>query len=893
MYSSIVPRVFILSLSILLYKISRTNTERVHSQKSDASTQPYSLQWVREGRTIGPLQFSEGGETGRRILSEVTLYGLNQTKFMKEIQEPQFFKKGLKLPSGHPGLYLAAFNKQKQRTKDLAKFGYASLWASEMLSKQFLLTRTQATFGLEQVDLARTALYESCPFKTEEKLKPSCPAYSVMYRTLDGTCNNLEQPEWGSAFRPFSRFLPPDYNDGIESIRLNSEGDLLPNARRISSVVHRSLNNPSSFITQMVMQWGQFLDHDLTSTAQPRGFNDSVPKCCNEETGRPVEDHEMHPDCFPILIPKEDSFYSQWNHTCMEFLRSSPAPRPNCALGPRDQINQVTSFIDGSNVYGSDDHEMAKLRLWEDGMLKYKPMRFRKPLLPPLHHVKEGECREDSRNLHCFLAGDQRVNEHPGLASMHTLWLREHNRISIGLAAVNAHWNDDRLFFEARKIVGAEMQKITYGEWLPVVLGSAVMKIFRLPLQRQGYYKGYKTSVNPTATNSFGTAAFRFGHSLVQNNLARADKNGKKVPYTIRLHAELMNPANIHNFGSVDRLLLGMIFDNAQKRDIFITGELTRHLFQSPEHHYGLDLASINIQRGRDHGLPPYNIWREQCGLHRFKNWGELLQVIDDDIVGRLAVVYKTVDDIDVFTGGLAERPVVRGLVGPTFACILGQQFLNLRQGDRFWFENGGMVSSFKLEQLQEIRKVSLARVLCDNLDDIDEIHPNVMRPLSQEGRNQKISCDDPLLPKLNFSIWKEEVDENSQGLQYSGGDFNFNFSLPSSDGVHYTGQSVQEEEEEEDEVPLGLSEEEMFFLENEDDLQDLDEHIYYSMELPTPFQFPEEKIAKGGPRSDGFEKKAAPSWFSRVRADDVTHHNFNSVIEKAYTDTLFYGKKK
>ena len=109
-----------------------------------------------------------------------------------------------------------------------------------------------------------------------------------------------------------------------------------------------------------------------------------------------------------------------------------------------------------------------------------------------------------------------------------------------------------------------------------------------------------------------------------------------------------------------------------------------------------MDLASLNIQRGRDHGLAPYNIWREQCGLRRFSRWEELEDVMDNRTVARLENVYEHVDDIDLFPGGMAEKPVVGGIVGPTFACVLGQQFLNLRKGDRFWCEN-----AFTKEQLQ------------------------------------------------------------------------------------------------------------------------------------------------------------------------------------------------
>ncbi len=126
-----------------------------------------------------------------------------------------------------------------------------------------------------------------------------------------------------------------------------------------------------------------------------------------------------------------------------------------------------------------------------------------------------------------------------------------------------------------------------------------------------------------------------------------------------------------------------------------------------------MDLAALNIQRGRDHGVASYNVWREQCGLRRFDSFPEMTSVMAARTASALERVYDHVDDVDLFSGGLAERPVVSGLVGPTFACIIGQQFLNLRKGDRFWYENPGV---FTLDQLHEIRKTSLARTICDNL---------------------------------------------------------------------------------------------------------------------------------------------------------------------------------
>ena len=97
---------------------------------------------------------------------------------------------------------------------------------------------------------------------------------------------------------------------------------------------------------------------------------------------------------------------------------------------------------------------------------------------------------------------------------------------------------------------------------------------------------------------------------------------------------------------------------------------------------------------------------------------------MDRRTVARLENVYEHIDDIDLFTGGMAEKPVVGGIVGPTFACIIGQQFLNLRKGDRFWYENGRHAGAFTSAQLQQIRTASLARVVCDCMDDVEKLQP-------------------------------------------------------------------------------------------------------------------------------------------------------------------------
>ncbi|CAG0892265.1 unnamed protein product [Cyprideis torosa] len=651
-------------------------------------------------QSIPPLiAFSANSELRKRILNGIVEYGENQTNYLYDVLEPRLYHKGLVLDKRSPGYFGAAFNKQLPHAKELARYGYILLHASGRLRQQLSLSRQDLTNRLSGISLRETRLFQSCPVKSAASERDIiCPPDSAVYRTADGVCNNPFNLEWGQSFRPFLRFMPPVYGDGIETIRAATSGSPLPNPRVISTLIHRSESSPSSHYSMMLMQWGQFIDHDLTAAAQTRGFKGSVPRCCDEQ-GMPLTGNDHHPDCMPILIPHNDSFYSSHAQYCMQFIRSSPVSRTDCPLGPREQINQITSYLDGSMIYGSTLQEQSDLRLYRDGMLRYTPLRHRKELLPPLREPYEDECRPSSANLHCFHAGDRRVNEQPGLASMHTIWMREHNQIANELSSLNPHWDDNHIFQETRKIVGALIQKITYGEFLRHVVGEKVIHLFGLRLlEGRTFYNGYNTSVNPTVANVFGAAAFRFGHSLVQGQLTRCDKRHRVVP--------------IHG-------------------------------------NFGMDLISINIQRGRDHGLPPYNEWRLSTREHGYA-WKSLEE---SEYVLLWHPADADVNDIDLFTGAMAERPIVGGLVGPTFACLIAQQFKNLRSGDRFWFENGGFRSSFTERQLEAIRRVTLARVICDNLDDIETIQPNVFQMPEAPG-NERTNCDN--LEKLDLSPWKE-----------------------------------------------------------------------------------------------------------------------------------------
>ncbi|XP_011686362.1 PREDICTED: uncharacterized protein LOC105449063 isoform X2 [Wasmannia auropunctata] len=725
----------------------------------DAFSKTQSAESKAGNQTLESRADQENWESEEDGLLEAANFGLQAMHDLYYVQEPKLYSMGLYLESNNPARYLAAFNDQSEEARDLARFGYAALQGTTMFLKKFPNTPLELPLSRNKLT-RRTLLKQQCPRRDP----PRCPRASLRYRTSDGSCNNLQNLWWGSAMSAMQRFLPPEYDDGIQSIRRSKNGRPLPSARDITSLIHENKDVPLASITHMLMQWGQFVDHDLTATGQSRGFNGTIPQCCLQG-GMGFQPPEfMHPECLPIAVNLRDSFYGPLGVRCLEFLRSGPAPKEGCEFGPREQLSQVTSYLDASMVYSSNAMHSDSLRIFRNGLLQYGRIQSRRSSLLK----RESDlCKRGSLSTSCFRAGDGRLSEQPALTSLHVVFLRLHNRIATELSALNSHWSDEKLYQETRRIVGAVVQHITYREFLPIILGLQVMKIFDLEILKKGYYEGYDPTINPTIANSFSTAAYRFGHSLVQRSFIRFDSDHRPIFNNVSIHDEFSNPANLDTVGSVDRLVLGLVNQPCQRRDEFITDEMTNHLFQTPGFAFGMDLASINIQRGRDHGLPPFVRWREPCGLSPIRTFEELERVMSPGVTRKLKSLYSSVENIDLFTAGLAEKSVVGGLVGPTFACIIAQQFSNLRRGDRFWYENPNSESSFTASQLQQIRQVTLAQVLCRTMDGIKTIQPFVFLA-TDTLKNQRLACDDSAIGHLNLEIWAEQPSEFNGGIDNS-----------------------------------------------------------------------------------------------------------------------------
>jgi hypothetical protein len=407
---------------------------------------------------------------------------------------------------------------------------------------------------------------------------------------------------------------------------------------------------------------------------------------------------------FDIAIPAGDAHFDPGGtgEVTLPFRRAVSHPATGHAgENPREHPNFITSFIDGSLVYGSDAERAAALRV-NDGSGKLKTSDG--DLLPqnnatyfpegPLENENAGPF--DGGDL--FVAGDVRASENPALIALHTLFVREHNRKAEELAAAHPDWEGEEIFQASRRWVSGLIQHITYHEFLPMLLGEGSIPA----------YSGYDPSVDPRLSGLFSAAAYRLGHTIVSPEFLLLDENGDPLPDgPLALRDSFFNPQPILVHG-IEPILRGLAVQPAQQLDTKVIDDLRNFLF-GPPGAGGLDLVSLNLQRGRDMGLPSYNQARIDMELTPAADFADITS--DVQLQGVLQAVYGNVDNVDVWVGGLAEDHVDGAMLGELFWTIVRDQFLRLRDGDRFWYEN----EQFTAAELTDIRGTTLAKVIADN----------------------------------------------------------------------------------------------------------------------------------------------------------------------------------
>lgn len=222
-----------------------------------------------------------------------------------------------------------------------------------------------------------------------------------------------------------------------------------------------------------------------------------------------------------------------------------------------------------------------------------------KPLLPPQISSPDEECVGRRSGLYCFLSGDVRTNQQIPLVALHTIHMRQHNRLAEGLSSINPHWPAARVYEEARHIHIALVQHILLNEYLPLLLGPKQCEKFNLTESGPDeYWDHYDVTINPGISQEFAAAAFRQGHSSVPSLVFRLDVVTRQLRRAYMLRQTFRQPWALFEPGAMDEFLLGLAETPAHSPDPFISAELSGHLLQEPDEPVGLDLVAINIQRG-------------------------------------------------------------------------------------------------------------------------------------------------------------------------------------------------------------------------------------------------------------------------------------------------------
>ncbi|NEO37263.1 MAG: peroxiredoxin [Moorea sp. SIOASIH] len=513
----------------------------------------------------------------------------------------------------------------------------------------------------------------------------SVPAAAGEFRTINGFGNNPDDPTLGEAETPLLRLLTPAYEDGFNAPKITGPtGNVLPNPRDISNTIVRQSKSVPNFLraSDWIWQWGQLIDHDF---ALNEGGLNSPPEDFMPIPVNPID----------IATGKPDTLGG--SSGSIPFIRVPAAEGTGTGLGnPRQQVNELTSFIDGSQVYGSDQVRAEFLRT-NDGTGKLKSQSINGEELLPFNTAGLPNSNTDRSGAlaaeQLFIAGDIRTNEQIGLTAAHTLLVREHNRLAEGLAEKidagdpvileklkeSGLDKGDFIYESARKVVGAQIQVITYNEFLPLFIGDSLLDD----------YSGYDPTVDPSISQEFTNANFRVGHTLLSDELQRINNNGDSVG-SISLSDAFFNPQEVIDNG-VDSLFLGLASQVAEEVDNQIVDGVRNFLAPNGSGQ-GFDLASLNIARGREVGLPGYNQSRVELGLDPVTAFlttdTELGITSNPEVAALFEDIYKSVDDVDFWIGGISEDSFNGGLVGELFNSFISDQFRRVRDGDRFFFLN-------------------------------------------------------------------------------------------------------------------------------------------------------------------------------------------------------------
>uniref|UniRef100_A0A8B9NWP2 NAD(P)H oxidase (H2O2-forming) n=1 Tax=Apteryx owenii TaxID=8824 RepID=A0A8B9NWP2_APTOW len=492
----------------------------------------------------------------------------------------------------------------------------------------------------------------------------------------DGWYNNLLHHSHGSVGASLLRLLPANYADGVYQALQEPR---VPNARQLSVAVAQGPSGLPSHRNTTVL--GVFFGFHVLSEI----LEAEKPGCPAEflniriPTGDPVFDPESTGD---VILPFQRI---QWA------LETGQSPNK-----PREQVR--TFWLDGSSIYGPSHSWSDALRSFSGGKLASGPdKRFPRETNGKVPMWKALDPSTGKGGPQGIYGKEEPGN--PFLQAENIIWFRYHNHWATALAQAHPTWTDEDLFQHARKRVIATFQSIVLYEWLPALLEIAVPE-----------YKGYQQHLDPSLSPEFMAAASLFLATMVPPGIYRRDPTCqfRADPYpALRLCNSYWSreSTRLQRAEDMDDLLLGMSSQIAEREDNIVVEDLQDYWY-GPLKYTRTDYVASWLQRGRDIGLPTYNQAREQFGLKPLQTWTDLAPHLGEQVLERVAALYaNNTARLELLPGGMLEAN------GSLFSAIILDQFVRLRDGDRFWFENtkNGL---FTEGETREIRNTTFHDVL-------------------------------------------------------------------------------------------------------------------------------------------------------------------------------------
>lgn len=501
---------------------------------------------------------------------------------------------------------------------------------------------------------------------------------------IDGVGNNPSDPTLGAANTDEVRLAPANFAPGTTDTPVGG-----PNPRDISNAIFATPQDEDPGGRSAYMYaFGQFIDHDIDLN--------------NVQTAAADGSNILH-----FTIPEDDPALPPGSEISITRGEVDPANG--------NPINAVTQYLDLSQVYGSDATTAASLRN-PDGTLRTSSGEY----LP----IDNGQ----------YVGGDVRAAENPDLTSIDVLFVREHNYWVGQLHSEDPSLSGDQLYAMARAITVGEYQNIVYSEFLPHLLGADALSP----------YQGYNSSVSPQIFAEFSTAAYRFGHSTISPEETKIANDGTILEQKDLIAASAEQPSDLPPNGGADALLRNLAQDFSQKSSATINSDLRNMLNANPPGEVG-DLAAIDILRERDLGIATLNQTREALGMTPYTSFDQITS--DPQLASALAQVFGSVDQIDLFVGGLAEDAALGGsMVGPTFQAILAQQFENLRDGDPSFYLNQGFSSQLRMQ----IQNTTLSNLI---VRDTDTTAMQTDAFVATERHSSDVAPSDPAMPQLVIGV--------------------------------------------------------------------------------------------------------------------------------------------